>query len=70
VPQQVGQSTEQEEHLTSDAPLLEGEWSDYYKNLTEEDVREVLDVEKLFSEFKFIYEPSHKDLYFWGIKKE
>jgi SAM-dependent methyltransferase len=67
-------STGRAEHGTrrtspSDAPLLEGEWSDYYKNLTEEDVREVLDVEKLFSEFKFIYEPTHKDLYFWGIKK-
>ena len=55
-------STGRPEHGTlrsnpTDAPFLEGvdeKWANYYKNLTEEDVREVLDVEKLFSEFKFI----------------
>ena len=67
-------STGRAEHGTrrtspSDAPLLQGEWSDYYKNLTEQDIREVLDIEKIFVDFKFTYEPNHKDLYFWGVKK-
>jgi|TARA_R100001460_G_scaffold14654_5_gene32751 SAM-dependent methyltransferase len=67
-------STGRAEHGTrrtspSDAPLLQGEWSDYYKNLTEADVREVLDIEKIFVDFEFTYEKTHKDLYFWGIKK-
>ena len=68
-------STGRAEHGTrrtspQDAPLLEGEWSDYYKNLTEQDVREVLDIEKIFVDFQFFYEKNHKDLYFWGIKKD
>ena len=52
-----------------DAPLLEGEWSDYYKNLTEQDIREVLNIEEIFSEFKFEIHQGHKDLMFYGIKK-
>jgi SAM-dependent methyltransferase len=67
-------STGRAEHGTArtsvgDAPLLEGEWSNYYKNLTERDIREVLNIEGIFSEFQFYYEENHKDLYFWGIKK-
>jgi len=52
-----------------DAPLLFGdEWSDYYKNLTENDIRNILNIDKLFSEYRFeVNEESH-DLYFWGIK--
>lgn len=53
----------------SDAPLLEGDWSDYYKNLTEHDIREVLDIEKIFSNHKFEIHTGHKDLMFYGIKK-
>lgn len=54
-----------------DAPLLQGfpEWQDYYKNLTESDIREVLDVDKLFCKYKFEIGHETKDLYFWGIKK-
>ena len=54
-----------------DAPFLneiEG-WSDYYKNLTESDIREVIDIESHFSEFLFQYNGGSYDLYFWGIKK-
>lgn len=52
----------------SDAPLLSGEWSDYYKNLTEKDIREAIDIDLNFSEYKFdVNEKSH-DLYFYGIK--
>ena len=54
-----------------DAPLLQGfpVWQDYYKNLTEEDIREVLNVDELFSKYKFEIGHETKDLYFWGIKK-
>ena len=42
---------------------------DYYKNLTEGDIREVLDVGKYFSEYEFSVNNTHHDLYFWGIKR-
>jgi len=54
-----------------DAPLLQGfnEWSDYYKNLTEEDIREVfVDIEEKFESFEFSIHERTCDLYFWGIK--
>ena len=68
-------STGRAEHGTArtsvgDAPLLKGEWSNYYKNLTEQDIRDVLNIEGIFSDFQFYYESNHKDLYFWGIKKK
>lgn len=70
-------STGRHEHGTlrmypEDAPfLLEmGEkWANYYKNLTEDDIRAVIDVNNSFTSFEFIYEPTAFDLYFWGIKK-
>jgi SAM-dependent methyltransferase len=54
------------------APLLalhDNDWSDYYKNLTESDIRQFINPDELFSEYYFEYEPSMCDLYFWGIKK-
>lgn len=54
-----------------DAPLLAsyGEWSDYYKNLTEQDIRAVIDIETIFKQFAFEVNDSSHDLYFWGVKK-
>ena len=54
-----------------DSPLLAeyGEWSDYYKNLTEEDIRDVFNPDEFFSEYYFEYNSQAFDLYFWGIKK-
>ena len=43
--------------------------NEYYKNVTEEDIRSFCDIEKTFSEFKFEIEKNHCDLMFWGIKK-
>ena len=43
--------------------------NEYYKNLTEQDIRECLDVEGIFSQYEFEIEENHCDLYFWGIKK-
>lgn len=69
-------STGRKEHGTlrtrkDSSPLTTSidEWANYYKNLTEYDVRAVLDVDKLFSEYAFEYDPSPCDLYFYGIKK-
>lgn len=50
------------------APLLSEEWSDYYKNLTEKDVRDIMDVD-VFESYEFQTNRNACDLYFWGIKK-
>lgn len=70
-------STGRHEHGTlrttpSNAPLLSNvdlEWANYYKNLTEQDIREVLDIDNIFEKYYFEYNPKTCDLYFWGIKK-
>lgn len=53
-----------------DAPLLidEGNWSDYYKNLTPLDIQAVFDLESCFSDYFFNISTTHYDLYFYGIK--
>lgn len=53
------------------SPLLQGEWANYYKNITADDVRKAIDVENIFSEYEFIvsHEARMDDLYFYGIKK-
>lgn len=43
--------------------------NDFYKNITEQDIRDVVDIEDVFSAFQFEVETGHCDLYFWGIKK-
>jgi SAM-dependent methyltransferase len=43
--------------------------SDYYKNLTEIDLNEVLPLNKLFSVWDTYFNSETKDLYFVGIKK-
>ena len=43
--------------------------NEYYKNLTEEDIRECVDMDEVFSDCYFEVEEDHFDLYFWGIKK-
>ena len=43
--------------------------SDYYKNLTEIDINEVLPLNNLFSVWDTYYNSESKDLYFVGIKK-
>jgi SAM-dependent methyltransferase len=53
----------------TDSPLLKGEWSKYYKNLTEEDIRDIIIIENIFIDFKFSINKNHKDLFFYGIKK-
>lgn len=45
------------------------EWSDYYKNLTEEDVRQSIDLDRYFKLYHFYVGYPSCDLYFWGIRK-
>lgn len=54
----------------ADAPLLSNydTWSDYYKNLTEQDIRDVIDINIVFEKYAFEIEPRANDLYFFGIK--
>jgi SAM-dependent methyltransferase len=50
---------------------IEG-WKDYYKNLSEFDVREVIDLDTVFSQYEIrdiIHSENFADLQFWGIKK-
>ena len=43
--------------------------NEYYRNLTEGDIRECIDIDNIFAEYEFEVEHNHFDLYFWGIKK-
>ncbi|MCX7760075.1 MAG: methyltransferase domain-containing protein [Hydrogenothermaceae bacterium] len=53
-----------------DAPFVAGnpEFENYYKNLTEKDIREVMNICELFKDYEFIVNPVTCDLYFWGLK--
>lgn len=67
-------STNRHEHGTinntpHNAPLLTNEWANYYKNLTENDVRNVINVDNSFNSYAFSINEHITDLYFWGIKK-
>lgn len=44
-------------------------WSDYYKNVTEDIVRNSIDIERNFKKHKFNVSHKEHDLQFWGIKK-
>jgi SAM-dependent methyltransferase len=59
-----------EEHGTTNAHPLAAPFiatSNYYKNLTEKDIRLVLEIDFVFREHFF--QQSYGDLYFWGIKR-
>ena len=50
--------------------VLKENWdNEYYKNLTEGDIRECANIDEVFSFYEFEVETNHCDLYFWGIKK-
>ena len=53
-----------------DAPFLQNdsEWSDYYKNLKESDIRDVINIDDSFEDYEFSINDEAKDLYFYGIK--
>lgn len=54
----------------SDAPFLDkqGEWGDYYKNLTKGDIEKIKGFIEAFPDGVFEFNPTACDLYFFGIK--
>jgi len=52
-----------------DSPLTVAipDWSDFYKNVTRQDVECALDLDRTFEAWDF--ESSPGDIYFWGIKR-
>lgn len=48
---------------------MSNDWSDYYLNLTEENIRSAINPDEVFSWYKFYSNDIAKDLYFWGIKR-
>lgn len=66
-------TTGRQEHGTSrttpqDSPFTHTMFSNYYRNLTEHDVRQIPGFDENFSEFGFSTNNNTKDLYFYGIK--
>lgn len=60
------------EHGTSrtspaDSPLTVGLGWDYYRNLTEDDIRTAVDVDAAFTQYGFDINDQSRDLYFWGL---
>jgi SAM-dependent methyltransferase len=55
----------------TDSPLtssIGNEWSEYYRNLTQEDIEAAIDLKKYFKIWRFSTDMESCDLYFWGIK--
>lgn len=42
---------------------------DYYRNLNESDFRDAFDLDELFTDYRFEYQPKSHDLYFYGVKR-
>jgi len=71
-----GLGSQQDEMLKTDptwtvmpSAKLEGWQTEYYYNVTEEDVRDAINIDEVFSSYEFSVEEQHCDLYFWGFKK-
>ena len=45
------------------------EWANYYKNITEDDVRQSISIDDIFQTYEFSVLDITKDIRFWGIKK-
>jgi SAM-dependent methyltransferase len=45
------------------------EWANYYRNITEEDVRTAIQIDDVFSQYEFSVLNTTCDIRFWGIKK-
>ena len=68
-------TTGREEHGTTRtgtawaSPLTVKLGWEYYKNLTDVDIKEEIDIDSYFSEYEFDYDLKACDLYFWGIRR-
>ena len=47
----------------------EGWDSEYYRNVTEQDIRDAVSLDTVFQDYAFEVNEEHCDLYFWGFKK-
>jgi SAM-dependent methyltransferase len=54
---------------TSPLTMQDPEWKSYYKNITDADIRGVIDIESVFASFEFRIAAEGEDIQFWGIKK-
>lgn len=54
-----------------DSPITvqEENWSDYYMNLTQQDIESAINLSEYFDIYRFSTNEESHDLYFWGIKK-
>lgn len=54
-----------------DSPITvqEENWSDYYMNLTQQDIESAINLSEHFELYRFSTNEESHDLYFWGIKK-
>ena len=51
------------------APYI-AEMGDYYRNLVEKDIRDIINIDELFYKYEFQQRSFFpQDLYFWGLKK-
>jgi SAM-dependent methyltransferase len=65
----TSQGNSSENWITMPNVFRENWDSEYYKNVTEQDIRDCINIDEIFSSYQFEVEPNHCDLYFWGIKK-
>jgi len=54
----------------SPTPELENGWADYYCNVTEDMVRDAIDIDEVFKDYEFSIEEEKHTLQFWGTKKK
>lgn len=59
--------TKKRSSSSSNTSLMNESWANYYKNLTIQDIRDVLNLDQIFNKYKL--EVIQKDLTFWGIKR-
>jgi hypothetical protein len=63
-------STGRAEHGTHDSlPDESPVTNDYYRNLTEQDFRDVFDLPMMFADFGFEFNAESCDLYFYGVTR-
>jgi len=54
---------------TFSSPHTSANWGNYYRNITERDIRSAVSMRRTFSNFGFSVDEGHHDLFFWGIKR-
>lgn len=58
-----------ERSLPQDSPLTLAKGWNYYRNLTEKDFNDALDLNSFFTDWEFSVNTEACDLYFYGVKR-